>query len=346
MGYGAYGNYGHYNTYAGGYYMPYYMPNYGFPFTQVAEVDTRAKEKEAVEEKFSEIQSTFGKIEQRVAGLERLLTNMEPYLKAQESIQEERYKALDLKLEERIRALEKLQAVSSLESQVTLGLAKLEERLLNMEGKLRATENVPDALLSKLNGIDDRLVRLETNSLTVPSNNDQVKAMVSGMEEKLSLGMTVLEERLKQMETRLQNGSSTAATSNSDTLRQQQELIDQHLKNNFEKLQVSLTRPAAKSAQDEANRRVNRAVVIITLPADAKLFINGMESTVGSNLRTFVTPELEGSKNYYYTIRVELIRNGQLVTDSQRVYFQRGEEVRVSFDHLDAGIANQTQKNG
>jgi len=395
--YGAYGNYGGaygaYGAYSGGYVMPYYM----YPYVQIggAEDEKAKAEKEAAEEKLNDIQASYGKLDQRLAGLERLLTTMEPYLKAQETIQEERHKALDVKLEARMQALEKVQAFAGLEGQVTLGLAKLEDRIQSFEARLRGNDAIPDSLMAKLDAlgqsnlnIENRLLKIETAAPALPAldggSNEQVKAMISGVEDKLGLGLTLLEDRLKQMEERLKGPALpelNGGNSTSDTLNQmsrnlekrfelleqklqqkdefdtkirshEREVLDTTIKQNFNKLESSINKTTTTKTVggDEANRRVNRAVVLITLPADARLYINGMESTVGTNLRTFVTPELEANKHYYYTIRVEVVRNGQLTTDAQRVYFQRGEEVRVSFDHMENAIGGEMlldrKKNG
>ena len=89
---------------------------------------------------------------------------------------------------------------------------------------------------------------------------------------------------------------------------------------------------------------LTRGLIIVSLPADAQLFLDGQPSIVGTNLRTLISPELEPGKSYFYTLRVEVERHRKTFTDTQKVYFQPGREVHVSFDHIDAAITNILKK--
>jgi uncharacterized protein (TIGR03000 family) len=81
-----------------------------------------------------------------------------------------------------------------------------------------------------------------------------------------------------------------------------------------------------------------RALVIVNLPSDAKLYLDGQLTRGDANVRSFYSPELQAGVNYFYTLKVEVLRSGQMVSDTQRVYFQAGREVRVSFEHVGGAL--------
>lgn len=73
------------------------------------------------------------------------------------------------------------------------------------------------------------------------------------------------------------------------------------------------------------------AKVLVSLPVDAKLFIDGHVTTSTTNSRTFVSPALEAGKDYVYTLKVEMVRNGLPVEESKTVTVRAGETTEVSF---------------
>ena len=81
--------------------------------------------------------------------------------------------------------------------------------------------------------------------------------------------------------------------------------------------------------------KLSRGMIIVNLPSDATLYVNELESKPGSNVRSFISPDLEKGKAYFYTLRVELKRNDRVLTETQKITFQPGNEVVVSFNHLD-----------
>jgi uncharacterized protein (TIGR03000 family) len=74
------------------------------------------------------------------------------------------------------------------------------------------------------------------------------------------------------------------------------------------------------------------ARVVVALPADAHLFVNGQPTKSTSDLRTFQTPELEAGETYSYLLRAEVLVDGRSQTQTKRILLRRGEEVRASFD--------------
>lgn len=74
------------------------------------------------------------------------------------------------------------------------------------------------------------------------------------------------------------------------------------------------------------------AKLIVSLPETAKLFINDVPTVSTSDTRTFVSPELTAGKDYYYTLKAEIVRDGQPVVVTRDVAVRAGETVRASFE--------------
>jgi uncharacterized protein (TIGR03000 family) len=71
--------------------------------------------------------------------------------------------------------------------------------------------------------------------------------------------------------------------------------------------------------------------VTVRLPADAKLFVDGVACPLTSDTRSFATPALQPGQRYFYTMRVELVRDGVTQSDSQRVVLEAGQASNVTF---------------
>ena len=87
----------------------------------------------------------------------------------------------------------------------------------------------------------------------------------------------------------------------------------------------------------------NTGRVIVQLPADARLYVDGQVANLTSTPRTFVTPALQPGRDYYYTLRAEAVRDGQVVADSKRVIVRAGAEARVAFDNLVVPVARAAE---
>lgn len=82
------------------------------------------------------------------------------------------------------------------------------------------------------------------------------------------------------------------------------------------------------------------AQVIVQLPDNAELFIDGQRSRLTAATRTVVTPALEPDEDFYYTLRAEIVRDGKTIRKDQQVLLRAGKVSRVDFRELavaDAG---------
>lgn len=89
---------------------------------------------------------------------------------------------------------------------------------------------------------------------------------------------------------------------------------------------MSTHRPAARDAM--------RGTVLVRLPADAKLFAEGRPLSQTAGERKFVTPPIPADREALYTFRVEYVRDGRVLSESQRVQVKAGGTTTVEFGDL------------
>jgi uncharacterized protein (TIGR03000 family) len=78
----------------------------------------------------------------------------------------------------------------------------------------------------------------------------------------------------------------------------------------------------------------HQATVVVHLPADANLYVDGQRANLTSKTRSFVTPELQQGEDYYYTVKAEVRRDGVSKEQSQRVFVRAGTVAHVNLDPL------------
>lgn len=84
----------------------------------------------------------------------------------------------------------------------------------------------------------------------------------------------------------------------------------------------------------------NAATVVVSLPANAKLTIDGTATTSTSDVRTFETPELVAGKTYAYTLEATFQQDGKSVVVSKKVKIEAGKTATVDLNSIPAtGVA-------
>jgi uncharacterized protein (TIGR03000 family) len=73
------------------------------------------------------------------------------------------------------------------------------------------------------------------------------------------------------------------------------------------------------------------ATIVVNLPADAKLIVDGNQTTSTTERRTLVTPELPIDAAYIYNMTAEIVREGRSVVETQQVTVRGGETSTVQF---------------
>lgn len=73
------------------------------------------------------------------------------------------------------------------------------------------------------------------------------------------------------------------------------------------------------------------AELTVSLPADAKLFAEGQPTHLTTSERRFQTPPLPPGRDFHYTLRMEVVRNGQTVSVDRQIIVRAGTNTRVEF---------------
>jgi uncharacterized protein (TIGR03000 family) len=93
---------------------------------------------------------------------------------------------------------------------------------------------------------------------------------------------------------------------------------------------------------DTLSSLVAPATIIVTLPADARLLVDGAATKSKSARRVFVSPALEKGRQFRYTLQAEFVSNGRPVVVSKDVSVLAGSTVEVSLVASDlAGVASR-----
>jgi uncharacterized protein (TIGR03000 family) len=72
------------------------------------------------------------------------------------------------------------------------------------------------------------------------------------------------------------------------------------------------------------------ATLVVRLPADARLTIDGYAPRSTSGTRWFVTPPLEPGRAFHYELRAEVERGGKRLTQTREVAVRAGQQSEVT----------------
>lgn len=99
-----------------------------------------------------------------------------------------------------------------------------------------------------------------------------------------------------------------------------------------------------KPERETMNVPADRAAVVVMLPADARLRVNGQPTSQISEQRRFHTPTLQTGHRYHYTIQVEYQRDGRTIVNERRVDVMPGQVTTVEFQDQGASRLVRTGK--
>jgi uncharacterized protein (TIGR03000 family) len=95
--------------------------------------------------------------------------------------------------------------------------------------------------------------------------------------------------------------------------------------------------PAPNSSYFTAEQTPAPATINVNVPADAELWLQGVNMNLTGTQRQFVTPALGRDRDYMYDIRARWQQNGQDMDWTRHVRVRGGEEVTVDFLSMPAG---------
>lgn len=71
------------------------------------------------------------------------------------------------------------------------------------------------------------------------------------------------------------------------------------------------------------------ATLVVTLPADARLTIQGVETRSTASERTFISPALQPGQEYQYVLEATITRNGKTEKKVEKVSVWAGRESKI-----------------
>jgi uncharacterized protein (TIGR03000 family) len=72
------------------------------------------------------------------------------------------------------------------------------------------------------------------------------------------------------------------------------------------------------------------ATIVVTLPSDATLTIDDEKTVSTTANRVFVSPELPAGKDFHYSLKAKVVRDGKPVEVKETITVRAGEETHVS----------------
>jgi len=101
-----------------------------------------------------------------------------------------------------------------------------------------------------------------------------------------------------------------------------------------------------KEAEEESSiqakvQELAPARLVVRLPADARLVVNGKTSQSMKPVRTFVTPPLAAGRAYTFTLNAQVSRDGEEYTATRKVSVRAGQRSEVAFTLTEDSVAQR-----
>jgi uncharacterized protein (TIGR03000 family) len=72
--------------------------------------------------------------------------------------------------------------------------------------------------------------------------------------------------------------------------------------------------------------------LVVDVPADARLLVDDYVTASTSGERVFTSPPVRAGQDYVYTLRAEVVRDGQVQTVTRDVTVRAGEQKYISLE--------------
>jgi uncharacterized protein (TIGR03000 family) len=83
------------------------------------------------------------------------------------------------------------------------------------------------------------------------------------------------------------------------------------------------------------------ARLLVRLPADARLLVDGERTRAVGQTRRFISPPLDPGVMYHYDLTAEVVRDGRTLAVRRRVEVRAGEESTVTFEPAGFRVAER-----
>ncbi len=95
---------------------------------------------------------------------------------------------------------------------------------------------------------------------------------------------------------------------------------------------VKMATPTTTKAAPPKQDSTQVARITVKVPEAAKLWVDNVYCPLTSTERSFRTPVLQPGQQYFYTLRVEVEKDGKVETVNRRVDIAAGQQVNVDFN--------------
>jgi uncharacterized protein (TIGR03000 family) len=79
------------------------------------------------------------------------------------------------------------------------------------------------------------------------------------------------------------------------------------------------------------------ATLLVNVPAESKVYLQDQQMTLTGPVRRYVSPSLTSGRDYVYTVRVEMERDGKLVSKTAEARVRAGAQVNVTVSLPEGG---------
>lgn len=243
-----------------------------------------------------------------------------------------------------------LHGVDRLLKELDRRFGKMKKKMDESESQVNSRLDAGENAMKKVADSQDELyemVEIFESKLSERLKNLAKSIDLRITEEKLNTGLDAIKDREKLQESfhrelrRIEDKLAALQTQRATDADARKALhdIDQALKTRIDRLSVHTEAPTkASKSSDHNGYQVpnNRALIMVNVPADARLFLEGKLTEGNGHVRAFVTPELEMGATYSYTLVVEIPRQGRTESSTRQVYFRAGSQVRVDLNPTQA----------
>lgn len=104
-----------------------------------------------------------------------------------------------------------------------------------------------------------------------------------------------------------------------------------------------LDKPKTNKKSGKQTMAPTGAKLLIELPTNAKLFIDDTPVKGAVDVQTFHTPPLEPGRDYFYSVRIEMMRDGRPLTQTRQIIVRAGQVARADFKDLESEAPRTAQ---
>jgi uncharacterized protein (TIGR03000 family) len=94
---------------------------------------------------------------------------------------------------------------------------------------------------------------------------------------------------------------------------------------------IPTTTPDKKSTE-----AAGPATIIVHVPADAKVTVDGEATTSTTDRRVYISPSLDAGQEFHYTLKAEFNQDGKSISVKKIVAVRAGQETEVNLNATDA----------